>query len=340
MLLLPLLSLPSPTLAILDCSRIHREPQKQPRSYLKSGIRADRHAFENHDSKMTELNESIPPVCQDAIRIATFNVHYLRDLHDEMSNVKELFDDIAQIDATVLVLQEVKQYGKERKRFETGLKKFGYDHVAESFASPNSFLGNVVYSRQSFSKVNGVGLGHDRTLVEVVLAGEGIHIFGTHLEVGSSDVRLEQTQKIIQQMEQSSDKFQLITGDFNAHWNSREISNLKASYHEAFGSLGWPYPKYTCWAGTSIDFIFVNTRLKERVLGAYLYHTTSSDHLPIIVDILKPPATSMQAKGSISFKDGEKQSIPYCLIIIGGVILLASFVSMAVWLKRRSAPPK
>lgn len=49
------------------------------------------------------------------------------------------------------------------------------------------------------------------------------------------------------------------------------------------------HPTYTVWTGTVVDFIFCGPRWKLPIAGSYVYYTSASDHVPVIMDIELAP---------------------------------------------------
>jgi len=56
-------------------------------------------------------------------------------------------------------------------------------------------------------------------------------------------------------------------------------------FQDCFTRAALPVPKYSCWNGTMVDFIFCSRDWNLPIAGAYIYFTPASDHLPVIMDI-------------------------------------------------------
>ena len=48
---------------------------------------------------------------------------------------------------------------------------------------------------------------------------------------------------------------------------------------------GRPAPPMTHWTGTTVDFAYVTGEASRRMRGAYVVHTSLSDHLPVVFDL-------------------------------------------------------
>ena len=278
----------------LDCANVKRRPQTQPPSYRVGGLKASRGLFEQYDKVNIIYNVEMPEVCDEALRVATYNIHSHKNLYSDAINTNSVEEDLKRINAGVVVFQEVVNEGSERHGFEKMLDKLGYVHRIEGM-STGAFLGNMIASKYPLVKLGHININWKRNVVAAAINfGEWkMAILGTHLEVKSAEVRQKQTREILEFIEKSigpTFDLYLLAGDMNAEWNTSEVQHLATNgkLHEVFEAIDAPYPKYTCWAGTSIDFIFASTQIANKVAGAYNYHTTSSDHLPLMVDIVMP----------------------------------------------------
>lgn len=293
----------------IKCIEVHRTPQTQPPSYLTgTSFKADRHRFEKHDKSNVIYNAEIPAVCEEAVRVATFNIHYHQNLHSQASNTRKVAAALQEFDPTVVIFQEVVSDAKKPVRiaFDEMLDDLGYLHRVMG-TSKGAWLGNMIASKHPLQTLGMLDLGSQRAVhaATINVGGRKIGIVGTHLEVRSSKDRTEEARKIVnflQTVVVPHCTEYILGGDMNAHWGSSEIRQFveAGELKEVFGVVKAPYPRYTCWAGTTIDFLFSSPKLAPHLVGSYVYHTTSSDHLPVMTDILLPAA-----KESVAFDEAK-----------------------------------
>ena len=138
-----------------------------------------------------------------------------------------------------------------------------------------------------------------------------IHIFGTHLDVGSEDERLFQISNIIEETKKYNNEndYIIIMGDFNTDdknkqymdpekiqfiQNNRFIKDngkvikalLDNNYFNIFSKT--PNIEMTTWNNTIVDFIFIKNGINKPIpenFNPKIYFTNASDHLPLCVDI-------------------------------------------------------
>lgn len=253
-----------------------------------------RQVFKDYEQQVgATYNAYIPATSPGQLRIVQWNTHMLLDLAEKVSRADEFITDIKRIDADILVMEEIPLQSEERfERFEQELMKLGYQHQAVRYSrEEGAQLGVMVASRYPIPSVIHYELGFKRILIDVsVKLGDfdHIHVLGTHLEVTDAQIRHDQSAFIAEYLLKSGNfrgNF-VLAGDFNGQWSGMELDPLKAAGHkEAFRGLGWPHPEYTCWSGAEIDFMFVGEETRRRLAGAYVYHSATSDHLPLIMDM-------------------------------------------------------
>lgn len=268
---------------------------------------------------MATANAQIPAVCDEAIRVVTYNVHHLKDIRDKHSNLSDILNDVRGMNPTVVIMEEVPDKGADREQLDKDLEGEGYKYRAEGYFS-GAWLGNVIYSRLPLTGIKVTQLGHKRAMVRATIGG--IHLYGTHLEVSDGQVRENQAKQIIKEMNLSGKS--LLVGDMNEQANGSAMQHFTShGLTESFASLNWPAATYTCWAGTPIDFILLSSTLKADLLGSYVYHTTSSDHLPIIVDIRMSKEAQSKAQ--------SKSNIWKWIFIGAGCLILLLVAGLLVW---------
>lgn len=122
-----------------------------------------------------------------------------------------------------------------------------------------------------------------------------MYVFSTHLSVANSQDRVAQANclnfRVFDIMQRDRDNKVLLGGDFNSYYDSAELRLLRSGpgnrslLNGAFQVLQCPAPKFTCWAGTTIDHMFVDRNLESHVVGGYVYMTLTSNHIPVIIDL-------------------------------------------------------
>lgn len=314
-------------------------PQFQPASYNKSQP-VSRETFEDFEGKHLHLNQAIPQASEARIRVATYNVHYLRDLHDTKSNVQGVLADVRAMDATAILFQEVLGSPEDASRaaFERGLDSLGY--IYRFFARPpGAFLGNMIASRHPLHNTAAVDLGSRRVLAEAQLRlanGKALTLMCTHWDHKSPAVRLGQSQRLVAHIRAKGHTDYVLGADLNARHQSPAVQNLVTSgpMKTSFSALQWPHPDYTCWAGWAIDFLLVGPAVERSVLGTYVHHTLSSDHLPVLMDLslqadARAPAPRGSSTGTGTSQPGDSSVGLYILFgfILVGAIACALYLA-------------
>ena len=254
--------------------------------------------------KFKTENAKIPPKTNNIFRIMTYNVHFWKDPYTKKDNFNVIWQVIDKINPDVLILEEASSRGRfDQSRMYQELKKRNYNHLAACNTVRGKWFGNIIASRIKPTKVLRAPFDiqerrgqEDRCFVFSELRlpnGKKLHIYGTHLEVGKIKGK-DHNEIRYQQMKQISDYVQcnlarenvLIAGDFNASRNEKPVKHLsEIGFKDCFAVLGWQHPQFTSWAGTEIDFIFLNPAWQLPLAGCYIYYDAASDHLPVIMDI-------------------------------------------------------
>jgi endonuclease/exonuclease/phosphatase family metal-dependent hydrolase len=248
--------------------------------------------FLEHESSLSQLNSALPTKNQTHLRIVTFNIHYFQDT-THRDNTERVFQIVQQINADVVVLEEMPYTlnAPVSAVYDAQFATLGYNYVVRCNGEPFYEIGNVMYSKLPITDpVSRKLQTRNRCIVSGVVDTSFGHvrIIGTHLEVKSASSREREIKDILQFSHSTSQELQVIVGDFNCLESDVVFQYTKdAGFVNSFEAVGWERPNYTCWTGTTIDFILVSRALARHVDGAYVYHSTASDHLPIIVD-LKP----------------------------------------------------
>jgi len=254
---------------------------------------------------------------QLALRVCTFNVHEFRDKSNTITR-DAMETMILEISPDVLGIQEA-----------TGKKVLSPTYNTVSCEADMGSHGEVL--RNDIVVKNGieiffketVDLMYERcmTVVGISVRGFPILIANLHLDVSSSDKRLQNINHATQAMGDFAKRYKtnnvIMMGDFNSYsrtdYDDNNFSILKEirkgrsmdifeaiehmeqqGYRDTFslkkvlksdGSFGSIFPpKNTNYYGGRIDFIFVSKDFDYKLIGAYAYYTGLSDHIAIIAD--------------------------------------------------------
>lgn len=303
-------------LLALTCGSVYSAAQQsQPAPYTSSGIPVGRTAFEAFEKAQLHLNEAIPGAPTTGIRIATYNVHFHENMHRTRCNTPSVLADLKAMDAAVVLFQEVLITGAARAAFDAGLQALGYTHRFFGHGT-GAHLGNMIASKYPLHNPANTLLTNTRNLVEAELklvGNQSVMLLCTHLENDDKVSQLEQSKIITAHIQAKGHTNYVLGADFNAKYPSPPIQNLvkNGPMASSFKVLGWSYPKYTCWAGPAIDFLLVSPPVQKSVRGSYMYHTISSDHLPILMDMaltVDPRATSSFSTAAGTTLDGNSKA--------------------------------
>jgi len=219
----------------------------------------------------------------------------LKDIFVKRDNVEDIIRDIKSLNPTIITFQEFPtiQFSPETtvNEFKMELKKLNYQQVVFGH---DGGLGNAIYSKIPSPSIATKDLGHRRYLARATFDYRGLdlHLFTTHLDVWDStgNTRLDEAKIVLNEMkyiqEMDREGKIILTGDFNDYRDSAPLRLIKSTgLLDVHDIIKWNPPNYTCWAGTEIDFMIASSTLKNDIQGIYVYHTTSSDHLPLVLDL-------------------------------------------------------
>lgn len=287
-ILFPFVALLSVLAGITDeigCDEVEHKVQKQPVPYKES---PSEQAYIRHERALVGLNDQIPPLCVPSLRVLTFNIHYHLDIYDEEGNTASLKRDLGKLQPTVAIFQEVLHDEKDarRRQFDGMLEELGF-HYRMMTPYVGGRVGNMVASRMPIRHVGHCYLGLCRALLAIKLEyrSYSLVILATHLEVSSSMVRQRQTRTILEfvrKLDLGKERL-ILGGDLNSERGSIEMNSLMTYFADSFGRLRAPPPKMTFWDGRALDYLMIND--KVHLYGSYVYHTTTSDHIPVIIDV-------------------------------------------------------
>lgn len=331
-----------PAIFAIQCFKVPQNQQIQRDSYSTGRERdGDRDKFRSLVQKNLHLNRHIPPVCDEALRIATYNIHYFRNLHDTEANIQMVRDDLRATQPDIVAFQKVTdQRDQSRSTFDQMLKHEGYNYCIPS-QKKDGDLRNFFASKFPYYGFQVMDLGHGRDVSSIYLdvGGKKIAVINTHLEVSSSKIRTKQVQSIISFIEKKVAPHcnqYILLGDFNSRRDSREVQAFLSRdlLVESFTALDAPCPHYTCWSGITVDFLFSSPALAKDLLGSYVYQTISSDQLPVLLDLklgqpISRPAyksTKLPLRSFINSKREWWYSSPVFAVLVVSVIVAAVVV--------------
>lgn len=244
---------------------------------------------------------TVPPQAPSTLRIASYNVHDWRgpevDLNSPIKNFENQYRVIENINAGLIILQEVDNSEKKIKRF----KKLGYKHkVFVGATHEKSNFGNMILSKlplkhivkRNFKKIiiDNHSIWHTRAFIKVELdlscyGKKNLVIYGTHFAVESNELRFAEAQELIELIEKyDHDKNVIIGADFNATRNDKPVQYLEnRGFVNSFVRANIE-PGFTHWSGKVIDFLY-GKYIDLSTNGSFIYYDGASDHLPIITDI-------------------------------------------------------
>lgn len=252
-------------------------------------------AFVAHEQRLISegINENVPSKDGRFLRLATFNIHYFRDCND-VGNHDRVYSDIGALNPDVIVLQEVPDTLTSARYEPIDLKmaSLGYAHVLRCNGEEFLELGNVIYSKLPLTAtVSQKFSTKSRCFVSGVVewAGTKLRVTGSHLDAYRESHRISEIAELASfHRDDDQKEGHVVMADFNAWYTSNVLQYMRCfGFVDSFDATGWERPAYTCWTGTAIDFILMCPVAREewRVAGSYAYHTLTSDHLPIIIDL-------------------------------------------------------
>lgn len=156
------------------------------------------------------------------------------------------------------------------------------------------------------------GTKETRCYIKVKLS-TSVAFYGTHLDVASEKTRKEQLVQIVKDARETK-VYAIIAGDFNTtdntiqteEWQKKQtiesfykfvsdgsaVEYLKSEGYRNMNSTPTK-DQMTCWSKTTVDFFFTNipeeawTRENLEHPVVHFFRTSSSDHIPLYVDIPK-----------------------------------------------------
>lgn len=254
------------------CADLDREAQVQP-SYTNALQAGSIAAFDKQVQQNLHLNKTIPPVCTEATRVVLWNVNGLLDIHGKGENLDQLKKDLKEIDPTVLVLHRLPPLSDpKRTKLSALLTELQLNNTVLSKGHETM----LVASRVPVSLV-------DIPDVEVKSIGVSLAIARQEVQIASLS-RVPLSDPDGPRNEYAASTLSIIDGKLSKTV-LLDSEDTAARLVGVFSLLTVEAPKYTSWTGLLLDRIQASASFTDRLCGAYIYHTTSSGRLPVIVDI-------------------------------------------------------
>ncbi len=203
------------------------------------------------------------------MRILTWNIHGARD-----AALRRIAREIAASEPDVVCLNELRRrHGKPLGRM-LGFRAY----IASSFIGPygNAILTNdpvTGWRRLRFSGTRRV----DRRDAAIVTLAAGPAIAAIHLNALRPDERTRNAAELLESLPESS----IIAGDLNEKPDGSVAGLFSHRLDDGCASAGPTFPAATPRA--RIDYIWLPRG--ARASGCRVVPTSSSDHLPVIVDV-------------------------------------------------------
>lgn len=256
--------------------RIHSNNKSELIDHFRTNERALEPLFNPYVIRLT----------QDSCRIAVFNVRCFNDARNQNSRFRQL---LVEVNADIIGFVEFSPFFNEK--WVAGL---GYQYYA-------NYSQLHLMSRYPIKCYTYYEVSEGRYLLDIMVAD--CRIILTHLNPSNQRDRVMALEKIACRYKHETIPV-IIMGDMN-YVNDEEIDGLDRSkyYIEYKGRHGEDYtreglayidenftdsfsgrepPPSTHWSGHRIDYIFHNNYVVST--GSYVYHTDTSDHIPVIMD--------------------------------------------------------
>lgn len=225
-------------------------------------------------------------------RVATFNIHGGRPISGPV-DLPAIAGAIRSLEADVVALQEVHHYlpppgvfQDQPRRLQTLLQR--PVTFRRSFGVGTTGYGNALVSAEAPQRVRRHLLpskGEQRALVEywLLLQGREVRVLNTHYGL-TSEQRLAQSRTLVEVLA-SDDSPTVLLGDLNAEPDAPEIRLLvEAGLRHAapLELLTFPCDRPT----VRIDYVLVTAQIE--IASGFTVATPSSDHLPLVADLILP----------------------------------------------------
>jgi endonuclease/exonuclease/phosphatase family metal-dependent hydrolase len=203
------------------------------------------------------------------MRVLTWNIHGARD-----APLERIADDIAAVDADVVCLNEIRRRHGRRLGRALGMRHY----VSSSFVGP---YGTAIYTNEPivwWRRLRFTGVRRiDRRDATVVKLRDGPMLAAVHLPVPRGE-RARNGAELLAAVPDDA----IIAGDLNAMPHDDVPRAFAARFEDACVDGALPtFPADVPRA--RIDYVWVPRG--SRVGGCGVIRTSSSDHLPVVVDL-------------------------------------------------------
>jgi endonuclease/exonuclease/phosphatase family metal-dependent hydrolase len=215
------------------------------------------------------------------LSVLTFNIHGGRTPHG--LDLEAVAEDISRAKADVVMLQEVdRKLARTRFLDQPAILGRLLDMAVYYRANlrSNAILTRLPVTEWSSTRLPRQPGKAERRLVRaaVLVDGQLVHVFNTHLDHTSSPLRVSQMRAVRSLMSDYADQPAVLGGDFNATAGGATLQAIRPSMEDAWDSVG-EGPGNTAPSSrprVRIDYILHNTWLTAR--SARVLPTSSSDH--------------------------------------------------------------
>ena len=259
------------------------------------------------------------------VRVATYNVHMWKDAYGVrnfdaiMDTITKMNADVLVLQEVVLfdkeaisqalsdagytcsILGRTTRSGNFFGNLVVSKYPFAQKPTVKTYDADKKNAGE----RRCFIKAT-VQLPHDKKIT----------VYGTHLDVydQTENLRTAEIKELITAIDTTKENC-IIAADFNAIrqqdyqyyienksvWDMLNRGNKKRTgfetqtkalqtlhnnkFTDSFTKNMQHGPRYTVWSGTAVDFMYLNPAWQLPLAGNYVYQSSASDHLPIIMDV-------------------------------------------------------
>lgn len=248
------------------------------------------------------------------LRVANFNIHAAAD-SDNVFDLDRTAEAIAELDASVVALQEVDVHWDQRSQWrdlaaELGEKLDMHVYFGPIYSldppgpdQPRREYGNALLSRYPIK----AAVNHEITRlstqdpdpkpelmpgfpeIEIEVRGVDVHLYATHLDYREDPaVRTAQIADTLRILRHDRGEPRILLGDFNATPDAAELRPLWRELSDAWDACGTD-PGHTYPAvnpDSRIDYVTVSRGVQVRSIA--VGDTLASDHRPVVADLRLP----------------------------------------------------
>lgn len=251
--------------------------------------------YKTPTSKISEIQDILKNV---AIKIMSYNVGKFSygigngyadsdTLSEKIKTTKRFFGGIS---ADIIGLQEKKNGFDANNTVDSNIEIFNYLYPYVESRDLSTLAWDVPEIRSKYRISNGgcskLSTGRNYIYGTVDIYGQNIYLLNVHLDPFSPENRNTERAEILSLL--SDKEYFILMGDFNALSGADEFKLFKDAGYNVANSGYFGDFQTTTTEGQCIDNIITSSRIKiENVyVPDYAYKMCSSDHYPIIADVL------------------------------------------------------